>query len=135
MDQEVTMGKKKEPQHSRREKEIMDIIYRMGEASVNDIMDKLTDSPTSGAVRRMLNLLHAKGVVTYRHEGAKKMYRSKVAKNVAGEKALKHLVETFFAGSAARTVASLFRSSDLKLSAKEKKMLEDLIEKTKDKGR
>ncbi len=129
------MGKKKDPQPSRREKEIMDIIYRLGEASVSDIMEHLTDSPTSGAVRRMLNLLYAKGVVTYRHEGAKKMYRSKVAKNVAGEKALQHLVETFFAGSAARTMASLFKSSDLKLSAEEKKMLSELIEKTKKKGR
>jgi predicted transcriptional regulator len=129
------MAEKNELQYSRREKEIMDIIYRLGEASVSDIMEHLTDSPTSGAVRRMLNLLHVKGVVTYRHEGAKKMYRSKVARNVAGEKALKHLVETFFAGSAARTMASLFKTADLKLSAKEKKMLADLIEKTKEKGR
>lgn len=129
------MAKKPKPQPSRREKEIMDIIYRLGEASVTDIMEHLTDSPTSGAVRRMLNLLHAKGVVTYRHEGAKKMYRSKVAKNVAGEKALKHLVETFFAGSAARTMASLFKNSDMKLSENEKKMLLELIEKTKKKGR
>lgn len=129
------MAKKPKPQPSRREKEIMDIIYRLGEASVTDIMERLTDSPTSGAVRRMLNLLHAKGVVTYRHEGAKKMYRSKVAKNVAGEKALKHLVETFFAGSAARTMASLFKSSDMKLSENEKKMLLELIENTKKKGR
>jgi predicted transcriptional regulator len=129
------MRKKNDPPPSRREKEIMDIIYRLGEASVSDIMEHLTDSPTSGAVRRMLNLLYAKGVVTYRHEGAKKMYRSKVAKNVAGERALKHLVEIFFAGSAARTMASLFKSSDLKLSAEEKKMLSDLIEKTKEKGR
>ena len=129
------MPKKNKHQYSRREKEIMDIIYRLEEASVNDIMEHLTDSPTSGAVRRMLNLLHAKGVVTYRHEGARKMYRSKVARNVAGEKAVKHLVETVFAGSTARTMASLFKSADLKLSAKEKKMLADLIEKTKEKGR
>jgi predicted transcriptional regulator len=126
---------KNDPRHSRREKEIMDIIYRLGEASVNDIREQLTDSPTPGAVRRMLNLLHAKGVVTYRQEGAKKMYRSRVARNVAGEKALKHLVETFFAGSAARTMASLFKSSNLNLSKEEKKTLLELIEKTRKKGR
>ena len=129
------MAKKRDPQPSRREKEIMDIIYRLGEASVSDIMEHLVDSPTSGAVRRMLNLLYAKGVVTYRHEGAKKIYRSKVARNVAGEKALKHLVETFFSGSASRTMASLFKASDLKLSQKEKRMLLYLIEKTRKKGR
>lgn len=129
------MARRNEAKPSRREKEIMDIIYRLGEASVSDIMAHLSESPTSGAVRRMLNILYAKGVVTYRHEGAKKIYRSKVAKNVAGEKALKHLVETFFAGSSARTMASLFKNSDLKLSAKEKKMLLELIEKAKEKGR
>ena len=129
------MARKPAPQPSRREKEIMDIIYRLGEASVNDIMEHLVDSPTSGAVRRMLNLLYEKGVVTYRHEGAKKIYRSKVARNVAGEKALKHLVATFFSGSASRTMASLFKSSDLNLSKDEKKMLLDLIEKAKEKGR
>jgi predicted transcriptional regulator len=129
------MARKSASQPSRREKEIMDIIYRMGEASVGDIMEHLVDSPTSGAVRRMLNLLYEKRVVTYRQEGAKKIYRSKVARNVAGEKALKHLVETFFAGSASRTMASLFKASDLNLSQKEMEMLLELIEKAKEKGR
>ncbi len=129
------MPARKNSRPSPREKEIMDIIYKMGEASVVDIMTNLTNSPTSGAVRRMLNLLYAKGLVTYRHDGPKKLYRSKVAKNVAGEKALKHLVETFFAGSSARTMASLFKQSDLDLSKNEKRMLRGLIEKAKKKGR
>lgn len=127
------MAKKPDLQPSRREKEIMDIIYRLGEASVNDIMEHLVDSPTSGAVRRMLNLLHAKGVVTYRHDGPKKIYRSKVSRNVAGEKALKHLVETFFSGSASRTMVSLFKASDVNLSREERQMLLELIEKSKKK--
>lgn len=120
---------------TRREEQIMDIIFRLGEASVSDIMEHLTDSPTSGAVRRLLNILYAKGAVEYRYEEAKKVYRSKIKRNVAGEKALKHVVDTFFAGSAARTAASLFSSSNLKLTEEEKKMLSHLIEKAKDKGR
>lgn len=122
-------------QLTRREEQIMDIIFRLGEASVSDIMEHLSESPTSGAVRRMLNILYAKGAVEYRYEEAKKIYRSKIKPNVAGEKALKHVMDTFFAGSAARTAASLFNSSNLKLSAEEKKMLSDLIDKAKERGR
>jgi BlaI family penicillinase repressor len=129
------MGKETILQLTRREEEIMDIIFRMGEASVADIMAHLTDSPTSGAVRRLLNILYAKGAIEYRHDAAKKVYRSKIKRNVAGEKALKHVVETFFAGSAAQTMASLFNSSNLDLSSQEKQMLTNLVEKAKEKGR
>jgi predicted transcriptional regulator len=129
------MVKETEQQLTRREEEIMDIIFRLGEASVGDIMERLTESPTSGAVRRLLNLLYAKGAVDYTHDGAKKIYRSKIKRNVAGEKALKRVVDTFFAGSAARTMASLFNSSTLNLSPEEKEMLTKLIEKAKEKGR
>lgn len=120
---------------TRREEQIMDIIFRLGEASVSDIMEHLTDSPTSGAVRRLLNILYAKGAVEYRYDEAKKIYSSKIKRNIAGEKALKHVVDTFFAGSAARTAASLFNNSTMKLSSEEKKMLARLIEKAKEKGR
>ena len=129
------MGKETILQLTRREEEIMDIIFRMGEASVADIMAHLTDSPTSGAVRRLLNILYAKGAVEYRHDAAKKVYRSKIKRNEAGEKALKHVVETFFAGSAAQTMASLFNNSNLDLSSEEKQVLTNLIKKAKKKGR
>ena len=129
------MGNKTTIQLTRREEEIMDIIFRMGEASVADIMENLTDSPTSGAVRRLLNLLYAKGAVEYRHDAARKVYRSKIKRDEAGEKALNHVVDTFFAGSAAQTMASLFKSSDLNLSSEETQMLKRLIQKAKEKGR
>jgi BlaI family transcriptional regulator, penicillinase repressor len=129
------MGNETVLQLTRREKEIMDIIFRMGEASVADIMEHLTDSPTSGAVRRLLNILYAKGAVDYRHDAARKVYHSKIKRNVAGENALKHVMETFFAGSAAQTMASLFNNSDLNLSSREKQALKNLIEKAKEKGR
>jgi predicted transcriptional regulator len=132
---EKNMSKKKPPKLTRREEQIMDVIFRLGEASVNDIMEHLTESPTSGAVRRMMNLLFAKGVVEYRHDGPKKIYRSTTKRNIAGEKALKHVTDTFFAGSAVQTMASLFDSSSLKLSEEEKEMLNSLIEKAKEQGR
>ena len=120
---------------TRREEEIMDIILKKGKASVADIMANLKDSPTSGAVRRLLNILYAKGAVEYRHEGASKVYRSKIKRDAAGEKALKRVVETFFSGSAAHTMAALFNNSDIDLSSDEKQVLKNLIEKAKEKGR
>lgn len=129
------MNRKPARQHTRREEQIMEIIFRLGKASVADIMAHLPNSPTAGAVRRMLNLLYAKGAVTYKYDGAKKVYRSTIERDLAGERALRHLMDTFFAGSAARTMASLFNSSSLRLPKGEKEQLRDLIEKAKKKGR
>jgi BlaI family penicillinase repressor len=120
---------------SRRQNEILDIIFRLGQASVTDIMEHLSHSPTDGAVRRMLNLLYSKGIIDYTHEGARKIYRPRINKKEAQESALNHVVETFFSGSAARTMASLLEGSKLNLTKKEKKMLFDLIEKAKKNGR
>lgn len=127
--------RKKETRLTRREEQIMNIIFRLGQASVADIMERLPGAPTSGAVRRMLNILYAKKCVDYEHDGAKKIYRSRIKRRDAGQKALKHVVETFFAGSASRTMASLFENSDIKLSEDEKKELLKLIKISKEKGR
>lgn len=119
------------PHLTRREEQIMTVLFRRGEASVNEIMEELPSSPTSGAVRRMLNLLLAKGAVEYRQDGARKIYRPTTASDTAGERALNRVVETFFAGSAARTIASLFSSSDMALSPEEKKTLRELVDRAK----
>ncbi len=120
---------------TRREEQIMAILYRRGEASVSDLMKVLPGSPTSGAVRRLLNILYGKGAIAYRHDGAKKIYWAAIDKNKAGSKALSHVVDTFFAGSAARTMGALFNSSKVRLSDEEKRTLVTLIEKAKEKGR
>lgn len=120
---------------TRREQQIMEILYRLGEATVNEIMDHLPEAPTDGAVRRMLNLLHAKGTIEYRHDAARKVYRPTVERNVAGETALTRVVNTFFAGSVSRAVASLFDSSDLELSADERRALLELVDQAREKGR
>ena len=120
------------PKLSQRQKQILDIVFRLGEASVSDIMQHLPESPTSGAVRRMLNLLYAKGAVDYRHDGAKKMYSAKVSKSAARRQALDRIVEIFFGGSTARTMASLLESSDLDLNVSERATLKRLIKKTKE---
>ncbi len=127
--------RKKGTRLTRREEQIMAILYQRGEASVSDLMRLLPGSPTSGAVRRMLNILYGKGAIAYRHEGAKKIYKAAIDKNEAGTKALSHVVDTFFAGSAASTMGALFDSSKVKLSSEEKKTLLRLIRQAKEKGR
>jgi BlaI family penicillinase repressor len=135
MTREENVARKKDKHFTRREEQILDIIFRRGEASVSDLMERLPGAPTSGAVRRMLNILYGKGAIEYRHEGAKKIYRARIEKREAGNKALAHIVDTFFGGSAASTMGALFKSSKLDLSRKEKEMLANLIEKAKRKGR
>jgi len=129
------MQNRPRPHFTRREGQILDVIHRLGEASVADIIRHIPDSPTSGAARRMLNLLGTKGAVEYRHDGARKVYRATEARHAAGRKALGHIVDTFFAGSASDAVAALFSRSRTRLSDHEKSVLSSLIQKTKEKGR
>jgi len=120
---------------SRRQEEILDIIIRLEKATVRDIIENLTESPTDGAVRRMLNILSQKGVVEFYQDGARKVYKPNINKATARRKALQHIVDTFFAGSAVKAIASLINSSDNDLLEEEKQILTDLINKTQKKGR
>ena len=129
------MATEKDQHLTRREQQIMEILYRLGEAGVSELMDNLPDPPTDGAVRRLLNLLHAKGFIQYRHDAARKVYRPTVERSEAGETALARVVNTFFAGSVSRAVASLFDSSDVELSADERRALLELVDQARDKGR
>jgi BlaI family penicillinase repressor len=120
---------------TRREEQIMDILFQRGEASVSDFEKHLPGAPTPGAVRRLLNILYGKGAIEYRHDGAKKIYRPAVKKDKAGTKALTHVVDTFFGGSAAGTLSALLSDRKLELSSEEKKTLANLLQKAKDKGK
>ena len=129
------MKKKQDFKLSRRQEEILDIIFRLEEASVSDVMKHLRESPTDGSVRNMLNILYSKGAVDFRYEGPKKIFKLKFDKNETREKALKNVIDTFFAGSAARTMASLIKGSTLTLTEDEKQILSGLIKKARNEGR
>jgi predicted transcriptional regulator len=129
------MARKRQLHLTRREEQIMGILFRRGEASVADLEELLPDSPTSGAVRRLLNILYSKGSIVYRHDGARKIYRANIKKTEAGNKALQQVVDTFFSGSATSTMGALFRSAKLELSNEERKLLSILIKRAKEKGR
>ena len=92
---------------SRRERQIMDIVYELDQASVADVLERLPDPPSYSAVRAMLRLLEEKGHLTHEQQGARYVYRPTVSRERARRSALRHLVRTFFEGSTEGAVAAL----------------------------
>jgi len=120
---------------TRRERQIMDIIYRLGRATAHEVLEHLPDPPSYSAVRALLRLLEERGHVRHVEEGPKYVYLPAVARNSARKSALAHVVRTFFDGSVEQAVATLVDSSRAKLSRAELDRLADLIDKAKKEGR
>jgi len=120
---------------SRRERQIMDAVYRLGRASVTEVMGNIPEPPGYSAVRAMLGILEAKGHLRHEQEGAKYVYLPVVARERARKTALKSLVQTFFDGSSREAIAALLEAPDGKLSRGELDALGELIEKAKKEGR
>jgi len=91
----------------KRERQIVETLYRLGEASVADVRSAISDAPSYSAVRGMLNLLADKGVVRFRQEGKRYLYRPAAAKRKISRSALRNLVRNFFADQPADAVAAL----------------------------
>jgi BlaI family penicillinase repressor len=127
-----------QPIHSqlgRRERQIMDAIYRLGRASVAEVRASLSDPPTYSAVRAMLGFLEDKGYLRHEREGMKYVYLPTVDAKQARRSALQHMVKTFFNGSAAQAAAALIEMNDTQLSSEEIKRLSELIKKARQEGR
>jgi len=92
---------------TKRERQIMDRLYRLGRAKANEILDGLSGSPSSSTVRTQLRVLESKGYVRHDEEGLRYVYMPTVPRHAARRWALKHLVDTFFDGSNAKVVATL----------------------------
>lgn len=129
------MTHEKHMQLGRRERQIMDVIYRRGEASVAEVRGDLPDPPSYSAVRAMLGLLEDKGYLHHQQRGLKYVYLPADDTRKVRDSALKHMVSTFFGGSPEKAVAALLEMSDTKLSAKEKQYLSQLIKKAQQEGR
>lgn len=119
----------------RRERQIMDVVHRLGSASVADVRNALADPPTYSAVRGMLRLLEDKGHVTHEADGLRYLYRPTVRPRAARRFALQHLVRTFFGGSASEAAASLLEMSDAPLSDADIARLGAIIRSSKKEGR
>ena len=119
----------------RRERQIVEILYRLGKASVAEVRANLPDPPTYSAVRGMLNLLENKGHVRHRRDGIRYVYVPAVAPLKARQSALRHLVSVFFGGSPPAAAAALLEMSADSLSTEERKQLMALIAQTEKEGR
>jgi predicted transcriptional regulator len=129
------MSKEPHANLSRRERQIMDVIYTCGSASVQDVVDQLPDPPSYSAVRAMLRLLEEKGHVKHSQEGPRYVYQPVVPRERARESAMKQMLRTFFDGSAEEAVATLLDVSGSKISREELDRLAELIDQTRKEGR
>jgi len=120
---------------SRRERQIMDIVYEMKEASALQIMERLPSPPSYSAVRALLRVLEQKGHLLHRQDGPRYVFTPRLAKDKARRSALAHLKQTFFDGSTADVVAALLDNSEDDLSEDDYRRLTELIDKARREGR
>ena len=104
---------------SRRERQIMDAIYRFGEASAADVMRALPDRPAYNAVRVTLGILEKKGLLTHRQEGPRYIYAPTIAPDKAKQTAMKHVLQTFYRGSTSAAILALLDGDAARLSRDE----------------
>lgn len=120
---------------SRRERQIMDIVYEMKEATVLQILERLPLPPSYSAVRALVRVLEQKGHLLHRQDGPRYVYAPRLAKDKARRSALAHLRQTFFDGSTTDVVAALLDLSEEDLSEEDYRKLAELIEKARKEGR
>lgn len=118
---------------SRRERQIMDILFRLQEASAEDIREQMEDAPSNASVRTLLRILADKGQVQFRQDGNKYLYAPATSQQEAGQSALKRVLNTFFGGSATQAVATMLSRKEI--SAEDLDDLQAMIEKAKAQGR
>jgi BlaI family penicillinase repressor len=122
------------PKHhelSRRERQIMDVIFARGEATAADVTASLPEPPSYSAVRAMLRILEEKGTLKHREDGPRYVYLPTESRAKASRSALRRVVRTFFDGSLANAVAALVDARDGALPAEELQRLEAIIQKAK----
>src|SRR3954463_6181956 len=120
---------------TRRERQIMDILYRADGATVAEVMAQLPDPPSYSAVRATMNVLEEKGHVRHKQDGPRYVYLPAVPRERARLAAMNHLLQTFFDGSAESAVVALLQMSDSKLSASDFERLAAEVRKARQEGR
>lgn len=120
---------------SRRERQIMDIVYEMNEATVAQVLELIPDPPSYSTVRALLGVLEEKGHLIHKKQGPRYIYSPTIPREEARQNALKHVLKTFFDNSTEEVVAALLNISDEDLSEEEYKRLTKLIKKAQNEGR
>lgn len=112
----------------------MDILYRRGRATAAEVQSELPGNPAYSTVRTQLRVLEAKGHVTHEEEGPRYVYSPAVPRRAASRSALRHVVDTFFGGSAEKVVAALLGGSASRISAEELERIRELVERARREG-
>jgi BlaI family transcriptional regulator, penicillinase repressor len=120
---------------SRREREIMDVLFQMGRASAAEVHERIPSPPSYSAVRATLRILEDKGLLKHDHDGKRYIYRPALAQNQARKTAVDHLLTTFFGGSAAGAVMALLETPGKELTQEELDRMAALIERARKEGR
>lgn len=120
---------------SRRERQIMEILYQRGKASASEVRDALSDPPSYSGVRAMLRVLEEKGHVKHENERLKYVFTPVVNPEKAKRSAVKHLVDTFFREAPEQVVAALLDVASKRLTGEELDRMTEMIEKAKKEGR
>ncbi|MGQ0508174.1 MAG: BlaI/MecI/CopY family transcriptional regulator [Myxococcaceae bacterium] len=120
---------------SRRERQIMEVVYRLGRATVAEVLEQMEDPPSYSSVRAMMGILETKGQLRHEQDGARYVYLPVVTRDKARTSALRSVVRTFFEGSSQQAIAALLELPDAKLSPDELEKLTQLIERSKKEGR
>jgi BlaI family transcriptional regulator, penicillinase repressor len=115
---------------TRRERQIMDVLYRRGRVTAADVMADLPGEPSYSTVRTQLRVLEGKGHVRHEEHGLRYVYMPAVPRRAARKSALRHLVDTFFDGSVEKVVAALLGGEGTRLSESELQRIADLIART-----
>lgn len=113
---------------SRRERQILDVLYRRERASANEVMEDMPDAPTYSAVRGLLRIMVDKNLITFESDGTRHVYAPAQPRPVAAISALRQVVQTFFGGSAEQAVMTLLSADETRLSDDELARLARLIE-------
>ena len=119
---------------TRRERQIVDILYRHGRATAGEVMEELSGNPSYSTVRTQLRVLERKGHVRHEEQGLRYVYMPAVPRHAARRSALRHLVDTFFDGSAEKAVLALLGGEAARLSEEELARIVELVAKARKEG-
>lgn len=129
------MAPRREERLSRRERQIMDVIYALGGATAVEVVERMDDPPSKTAVRTLLRILEDKGHLRHVEEGRQYVYRPCRPRLHAGRSALQRVLQTFFDGSLEKAVAAHLADTGAQVTAEEYERLTALIQQARDKGK
>jgi predicted transcriptional regulator len=122
------------PSLARRERQILDVLFQLGEGSVSDVLARLPDPPSYSSVRTIIRHLERKGLLRHRRVLTKYVYRPTQSREAASRSALLHLLKTFFAGKAPDAVAAILDATSDHLTDDDLARLEQIVEKARREG-